>query len=111
MDVTSENGNTGANDDAASGTLDILMTDSYHAPNGPLDPTEVAYKEKLEKIKGILSGETSIQLTIQFLYSHNRSFFALQILSFFTMFAHIFLHVQVRSFNFEIYKAISGNEK
>ncbi|KAM0013656.1 putative armadillo-like helical, 26S proteasome regulatory subunit RPN2 [Helianthus debilis subsp. tardiflorus] len=37
------------------------------------DPTEVIYAERLTKLKGILSGETSIQLTLQFLYSHNKS--------------------------------------
>ncbi|KAI7995284.1 Long chain acyl-CoA synthetase 4 [Camellia lanceoleosa] len=37
------------------------------------DPKEVTYAERLTKIKGILSGETSIQLTLQFLYSHNKS--------------------------------------
>ncbi|KAL4591100.1 hypothetical protein LXL04_004049 [Taraxacum kok-saghyz] len=37
------------------------------------DPSEVTYAERLTKMKGILSGETSIQLTLQFLYSHNKS--------------------------------------
>ncbi|KAF4355317.1 26S proteasome non-ATPase regulatory subunit 1 homolog A [Cannabis sativa] len=37
------------------------------------DPSEVTYSERFTKIKGILSGETSIQLTLQFLYSHNKS--------------------------------------
>lgn len=36
------------------------------------DPKEVVYAERLGKLKGILSGETSIQLTLQFLYSHNK---------------------------------------
>ncbi|HLM69704.1 MAG TPA: HEAT repeat domain-containing protein, partial [Longimicrobium sp.] len=31
------------------------------------------YAERLAKLKGILSGETPISLTLQFLYSHNRS--------------------------------------
>ncbi|XP_047333495.1 26S proteasome non-ATPase regulatory subunit 1 homolog A-like [Impatiens glandulifera] len=38
-----------------------------------LDPNVTIYAERLTKIKGILSGETSIQLTLQFLYSHNKS--------------------------------------
>ncbi|KAM7465935.1 hypothetical protein LguiB_013497 [Lonicera macranthoides] len=38
-----------------------------------VDPKEVTYAERLTKLKGILSGETSIQLTLQFLYSHNKS--------------------------------------
>ncbi|XP_021747325.1 26S proteasome non-ATPase regulatory subunit 1 homolog A-like [Chenopodium quinoa] len=38
-----------------------------------MDPVEARYAERLTKIKGILSGETSIQLTLQFLYSHNKS--------------------------------------
>ncbi|VVA90009.1 unnamed protein product [Arabis nemorensis] len=37
------------------------------------DPVDAVYAERLTKIKGILSGETSIQLTLQFLYSHNKS--------------------------------------
>ncbi|KAJ0816579.1 hypothetical protein HanPI659440_Chr00c12g0725571 [Helianthus annuus] len=36
------------------------------------DPTEVTYAERLTKLKGILSRETSIPLTLQFLYSHNK---------------------------------------
>uniref|UniRef100_J3MRB5 26S proteasome non-ATPase regulatory subunit 1 homolog n=1 Tax=Oryza brachyantha TaxID=4533 RepID=J3MRB5_ORYBR len=50
---------------------DAQMTDNVITPNGnahTVDPND-----KLTKIKGILSGETSIQLTLQFLYSHNRS--------------------------------------
>ncbi|KAM0027575.1 putative armadillo-like helical protein [Helianthus debilis subsp. tardiflorus] len=38
-----------------------------------VDPAEVTYAERLTKSKGILSGETWIQLTLQFLYSHNKS--------------------------------------
>ncbi|CAN1334585.1 26S proteasome non-ATPase regulatory subunit 1 homolog A [Linum perenne] len=38
-----------------------------------IDQSEETYAERLTKIKGILSGETSIQLTLQFLYSHNKS--------------------------------------
>jgi 26S proteasome regulatory subunit N2 len=38
----------------------------------PVDPNEAAHADRLTKIKGILSGEKSIQLTLQFLYSHNR---------------------------------------
>ncbi|GLU08711.1 hypothetical protein SLE2022_256080 [Rubroshorea leprosula] len=54
---------------------DVQMTDR---PTGTtqareVDPNEVMYSERLTKIKGILSGETSIQLTLQFLYSHNKS--------------------------------------
>ncbi|AAF40455.1 putative armadillo-like helical, 26S proteasome regulatory subunit RPN2 [Arabidopsis thaliana] len=37
------------------------------------DPVDAVYAERLTKAKGILSGETSIQLTLQFLYSHNKS--------------------------------------
>ena len=45
-------------------------------PNGSaltVDPNKVAHADRLTKIKNILSGETSIQLTLQFLYSHNKS--------------------------------------
>nr|CAH67136.1 B0402A04.3 [Oryza sativa] len=55
---------------------DVQMRDDTATPNGSshtVDPNEVARADRLAKIKGILSGETSIQLTLQFLYSHNRS--------------------------------------
>ncbi|XP_062226670.1 26S proteasome non-ATPase regulatory subunit 1 homolog A-like isoform X2 [Phragmites australis] len=57
-------------------TGDVQMRDDTTTPNGSahtVDPNEVAHTDRLAKIKGILSGETSIQLTLQFLYSHNRS--------------------------------------
>ncbi|KAF8402091.1 hypothetical protein HHK36_013043 [Tetracentron sinense] len=60
----------------ATASEDVHMTDGTIAPNGTLhemDPNEVTYAERLAKIKGILSGETSIQLTLQFLYRHNKS--------------------------------------
>ncbi|XP_024632245.1 26S proteasome non-ATPase regulatory subunit 1 homolog A isoform X2 [Medicago truncatula] len=58
-----------------NGPDDVPMTDgeSASAVNVPEDPSEKMYAERLNKIKGILSGETSIQLTLQFLYSHNKS--------------------------------------
>ncbi|KAF3790142.1 26S proteasome non-ATPase regulatory subunit 1-like protein A [Nymphaea thermarum] len=80
-----ENGASGADsqigdasgvETVASTGDDTQMTDGSRASNGDLhemDPNEVVYAERLAKIKGILSGETSIQLTLQFLYSHNRS--------------------------------------
>ncbi|TYI30097.1 hypothetical protein ES332_A05G361100v1 [Gossypium tomentosum] len=55
---------------------DVQMTDGSSASMTDVreaDPKEVMYAERLTKIKGILSGETSIQLTLQFLYSHNKS--------------------------------------
>ncbi|XP_047319319.1 26S proteasome non-ATPase regulatory subunit 1 homolog A-like [Impatiens glandulifera] len=53
---------------------DVPMTDEAPAlVVEAADPHEVAYAERLVKVKGILSGETSIQLTLQFLYSHNKS--------------------------------------
>jgi 26S proteasome regulatory subunit N2 len=54
---------------------DVQMRDGTTTPNGnvqTVDPNEIAHANRLGKIKGILSGETSIQLTLQFLYSHNR---------------------------------------
>lgn len=56
-------------------TEDVQMTDGSAASNlnvCEIDPAEALYAERLTKIKGILSGETSIQLTLQFLYSHNK---------------------------------------
>ncbi|CAJ1936725.1 unnamed protein product [Sphenostylis stenocarpa] len=60
---------------SANGQDDVQMTDGDSAPtvDVPEDPIETMYAERLNKIKGILSGETSIQLTLQFLYSHNKS--------------------------------------
>ncbi|KAK3121303.1 hypothetical protein QOZ80_8BG0650410 [Eleusine coracana subsp. coracana] len=53
---------------------DIQMTDDATMPSPiRVDPNDVAQADRLTKMKGILSGETSIQLTLQFLYSHNRS--------------------------------------
>lgn len=55
---------------------DVQMNEGTPASNVNVqdeDPKEVIYAERLNKIKGILSGETSIQLTLQFLYSHNKS--------------------------------------
>ncbi|KAL6338533.1 hypothetical protein AAG906_020635 [Vitis piasezkii] len=66
---STQNGNPGASED-------VEMADGSHASNGSLhemDPIEASYAERLTKIKGVLSGETSIQLTLQFLYSHNKS--------------------------------------
>ena len=54
---------------------DVQMNEGTPASNVNVqdeDPKEVIYAERLNKIKGILSGETSIQLTLQFLYSHNK---------------------------------------
>ncbi|CAL5003295.1 unnamed protein product [Urochloa decumbens] len=59
---------------ATEPTVDVQMGDDM--PNGSaltVDPNKVAHADRLTKIKNILSGETSIQLTLQFLYSHNRS--------------------------------------
>ncbi|KAG7995508.1 hypothetical protein I3843_01G113100 [Carya illinoinensis] len=55
---------------------DVQMTDGSTASNlnvRELNPSEVIYAERLTKIKGILSGETSIQLALQFLYGRNKS--------------------------------------
>ncbi|KAH1089574.1 hypothetical protein J1N35_016831 [Gossypium stocksii] len=53
---------------------DVQMTDESSAISvHEADPKEVMYAERLTKIKGILSGETSIQLTLQFLFSYNKS--------------------------------------
>ncbi|XP_059651803.1 26S proteasome non-ATPase regulatory subunit 1 homolog A-like [Cornus florida] len=60
----------------ATESEDVQMTDGTQALSTnvvEVDPDEVTYVERLTKLKGILSGETSIQLTLQFLYSHNKS--------------------------------------
>ncbi|GAB2267247.1 26S proteasome non-ATPase regulatory subunit 1 A [Dionaea muscipula] len=65
-----------AQNENATASEDVQMTDGAPASSRSLqemDPTENIYAERLTRIKGILSGETSIQLTLQFLYSHNKS--------------------------------------
>ncbi|KAL8121118.1 26S proteasome non-ATPase regulatory subunit 1 homolog A-like isoform X2 [Apium graveolens] len=60
----------------AAASEDTQMEDGTQAMVGSspvVDPKEANYAERLTKLKGILSGETSIQLTLQFLYSHNKS--------------------------------------
>lgn len=53
---------------------DVQMTEGTQADKSMTftDPREAVYAERLTKIRGILDGETSIQLTLQFLYSHNK---------------------------------------
>lgn len=59
----------------ATAAEDVAVSEE-NQPSMPIassaDPNEAIYAERLEKIKGILSGETSIKLTLQFLYSHNK---------------------------------------
>ncbi|XP_009379347.2 26S proteasome non-ATPase regulatory subunit 1 homolog A [Pyrus x bretschneideri] len=64
-----------ATQNESSAPEDVQMTDGGSTSNVSVleDPKEVMYSERLTKIKGILSGEKSIQLTLQFLYSHNKS--------------------------------------
>lgn len=54
---------------------DVQMTEGTQADKSIkcIYPPEEIYAESYSKIKGILDGETSIQLTLQFLYSHNKS--------------------------------------
>ncbi|KAI4369753.1 hypothetical protein MLD38_018165 [Melastoma candidum] len=62
--------------DAQDPGADVTMTDgapTSDASPSQVDPFEATYAERVKKIRGILSGETSIQLTLQFLYSHNKS--------------------------------------
>ncbi|MBA0555444.1 hypothetical protein Golob_025623, partial [Gossypium lobatum] len=65
-----------AENENSTASEDVQMTDGSSAITTNVheaDPKEVMYAERLMKVKGILSGETSIQLTLQFLYSHNKS--------------------------------------
>ncbi|XP_009764531.1 26S proteasome non-ATPase regulatory subunit 1 homolog A-like [Nicotiana tabacum] len=60
----------------AEASEDVPLLEESRPSGGTLttaDPKEAMYAERLGKLKGILSGETSIQLTLQFLYSHNKS--------------------------------------
>ncbi|XP_075085413.1 26S proteasome non-ATPase regulatory subunit 1 homolog A [Nicotiana tabacum] len=60
----------------AEASEDVPLLEESRPSGGTLttaDPKEAIYAERLGKLKGILSGETSIQLTLQFLYSHNKS--------------------------------------
>ncbi|GLT55296.1 hypothetical protein SLA2020_284330 [Shorea laevis] len=65
-----------AQNENSTASEDVQMTDGSSASDVNVretNPSEVIYAERWTKIKGILSGETSIQLTLQFLYSHNKS--------------------------------------
>ncbi|KAF8014262.1 hypothetical protein BT93_H0182 [Corymbia citriodora subsp. variegata] len=65
-----------AQNESPAASEDVAMTDGSHTSDATVqqvDPNEVIYAERLQKIRGLLSGETSIQLTLQFLYSHNKS--------------------------------------
>ncbi|XP_002518109.3 26S proteasome non-ATPase regulatory subunit 1 homolog A [Ricinus communis] len=64
-----------AQNENAAAPEDVQMTEGASASTvvHEIDPKEATYAENLAKIKGILSGETSIKLTLQFLYSHNKS--------------------------------------
>lgn len=55
-------------------TEEVQMTDATKADDSAScsNPQEAVYDERLTKMRGILSGETCIQLTLQFLYSHNK---------------------------------------
>lgn len=64
-------------------TTSMDMTDDTHQASGEIDATRhenttshdeesVKYAGRLTKLKKILSGETPIHLTLQFLYGHNR---------------------------------------
>lgn len=65
-------------DSAQSGNVviseDVQMADGTQEDSSTTvsDPREAVYAERLIKARGILSGETFIQLTLQFLYSHNK---------------------------------------
>lgn len=63
-----------AQNENSSASEDVQMAEETSASGNvhETDPNEGMYAERLTKIKGILSGETSIQLTLQFLYSHNK---------------------------------------
>ncbi|PIA40152.1 hypothetical protein AQUCO_02500098v1 [Aquilegia coerulea] len=72
--VGAQNQEVNAGSDQTSPSEDVSMADEANTPvSNVMDPAEVTYADRLVKVKGILSGETSIQLTLQFLYSHNRS--------------------------------------
>lgn len=79
--VVSENGSTASPPTSVvmETSEDVQMTDASVRETiklGKMDEVdlkEVTYMERLAKIKAILSGEKSIQITLQFLYSHNRS--------------------------------------
>lgn len=68
--------NDAAQNESPAASEDVAMTEGPHTSDvtvQQVDQSEGIYAERLKKIKGILAGETSIQLTLQFLYSHNKS--------------------------------------
>ena len=62
MDTTEETANE------ASGVSTVM----HHGKSSSHDEVSVKYAERLAKLKKVLSGETPIHLTLQFLYGHNR---------------------------------------
>lgn len=64
-----------AQNESPAASEDVAMTEGPHTSDvtvQQVDQSEAIYAERLKKIRGILSGETAIQLTLQFLYSHNK---------------------------------------
>ncbi|KAI3844919.1 hypothetical protein MKX03_020959 [Papaver bracteatum] len=69
-----QSGSSLAANDQVAASEDIQMSDGANAPRGiVVEADEERYNERVAKLKGILSGETVIKLTLQFLYSNNRS--------------------------------------
>ncbi|KAI3851059.1 hypothetical protein MKW92_045474, partial [Papaver armeniacum] len=62
-----------ADNDQVATSEDIQMSDGANAHRGIVVEVMKRYNERVAKLKGILCGETVIKLTLQFLYSNNRS--------------------------------------
>ncbi|CAI6009641.1 unnamed protein product, partial [Closterium sp. NIES-65] len=58
---------------AGSGSAEAAGSGEGEAAAEVAPSEEVVYAERLAKLKGILTGETPIGLTLQFLYSHNKA--------------------------------------
>ncbi|CAI5943849.1 unnamed protein product [Closterium sp. NIES-64] len=58
---------------AGSGSAEAAGSGEGEAAAEAAPSEEVVYAERLAKLKGILTGETPIGLTLQFLYSHNKA--------------------------------------
>ncbi|CAI5472971.1 unnamed protein product [Closterium sp. Yama58-4] len=58
---------------AGAGSAEAAGSGEGEAAAEAAPSEEVVYAERLAKLKGILSGETPIGLTLQFLYSHNKA--------------------------------------
>ncbi|XP_024382538.1 26S proteasome non-ATPase regulatory subunit 1 homolog A [Physcomitrium patens] len=73
ISAMTDGGPTAMDSDLTEPLLGSYAAEESADVSAPPVEERTSYTERLTKLKGILSGETPISLTLQFLYSHNRS--------------------------------------